>query len=213
MPFDFLKQSIAAIATARRRRELIQHRAFYDELTGLPNRYLFGDRLEQALARAQRRPCSFALAFIDIDRFKMVNDAFGHCVGDELLRHIGACLTATLRAGDTAARFGGDEFVLLLLDVSGAAVVDGAIARLNNALHQPVSIDGHDLAPSCSIGVSLFPRDGADASSLLKQADVAMYARKKTSRAQVQTIAASSTSMPEPNRMRRESSGLNRSPT
>ena len=183
MPFNLLKQSIAAIATAGRQRELIQHRAFYDELTGLPNRYLFGDRLEQALARAHRRPCGFAVAFIDIDRFKMVNDVCGHCVGDKLLRHIGACLTSTLRAGDTAARFGGDEFVLLLLDLSDVAVANGAIERLDTALRQPVRIDGHDLAPSCSIGVSVFPQDGADAHSLLKQADVAMYAQKNTGRA------------------------------
>jgi diguanylate cyclase (GGDEF)-like protein len=189
-----LKQSMGVIARAKRRRKHIEHRAFHDELTGLPNRYLFSDRLEQALAQAHhRRPCSFAVAFIDIDRFKIVNDAFGHGAGDELLRHIAACLTATLRAGDTAARLGGDEFVLLLVDVSDAAVVHREIDRINTALRQPVSIDGHYLAPSCSIGVSFFPQDGVDARSLLKRADAAMYAKKNAGRANLQGITASST--------------------
>jgi diguanylate cyclase (GGDEF)-like protein len=194
MRFNLLKQSLTAIATTRRRRrDLIEYRAFYDEVTGLPNRYLFRDRLEQALAQAQRRPCTFAVAFIDIDKFKMVNDAFGHYVGDGLLRHIGACLTTTLRAGDTAARLGGDEFVLLLLDISDVAMVYGAIDRINNALREPVRIDGHDLAPSCSIGISLFPQDGVDGPSLLKRADAAMYAQKYSVRPNPQANIASST--------------------
>jgi diguanylate cyclase (GGDEF)-like protein len=124
------------------------------------------------------------VAFIDIDRFKLVNDAFGHWVGDQLLRHVGVCLTSALRTGDTAARLGGDEFVLLLLDVTDAAVgLYGVLDRIDHALRRPTQIDGHELTLSCSMGVSLFPRDGADAASLLRRADAAMYAKKNIGRA------------------------------
>lgn len=179
MQFPRLKQTVATILAARQRRRQIVYRAFYDELTGLPNRYLFVDRLDQALARRPRQTPGFAVIYVDVDHFKAVNDQFGHWAGDELLKHVGVCLTATLRAGDTVARLGGDEFALLLLDVCDAGRVGAAIDRLHDALRHPARIDGRDLAVSCSIGFSLFPQDGIDAVRLLRQADTSMYLHKR----------------------------------
>lgn len=183
MRLELFKRTIEAITASRQLRQQIERRAHYDELTGLANRHLLRDRLEQAVAHARRQNHGFAVVFIDVDRFKRVNDRFGHCVGDELLRHVGARLSATLRAGDTAARLGGDEFVLLLLEVDDAAAVSTALERLYHALRQPVRIEEREFEVSCSIGCSLFPRDGIDPSSLLRQADLAMYMRKDAARA------------------------------
>lgn len=157
--------------------------AYYDELTGLANRHLLRDRLEQAVAHARRHAHGFAVIFIDVDRFKVINDCFGHSVGDELLKHVGLRLAATLRAGDTAARLGGDEFVLLLPGVDDTAMASATVDRINDALSQPITIEKRELEVSCSIGCSLFPQDGADGSSLLRQADHAMYVRKDATRA------------------------------
>lgn len=177
MRLTLLQRPMRAINTLLARRQQIRYRAFYDELTGLPNRYLFMDRLGQMLARAQRHPPGFTLVYLDVDDFKAVNDGFGHCVGDALLRHVGACLAAGLRSGDTAARLGGDEFALLL-DMDDASTVRAAIHRLEDALRRPVSIDDRQLAVSCSIGFSIYPHDGEDASMLLRRADIAMYGHK-----------------------------------
>jgi diguanylate cyclase (GGDEF)-like protein len=181
MQFTSLKRPVSTIATMLSRWQQIRYRAFHDELTGLPNRYLFSDRLEQTLARALRQPPGFALVYADVDGFKAVNDVLGHWAGDELLKHVGSCLAAGLRAGDTAARLGGDEFALLLLDVDDAVSVRAAIRRIEDALRPPLRIDGRELAVSCSIGFSIFPHDGADASMLLRQADMAMYRHKRGS--------------------------------
>lgn len=178
MGITLLKRPVTAINALLARRQQIHYRAFYDELTGLPNRYLFRDRLEQTLARAQRHPPGFAVVYVDVDGFKAVNDGHGHWIGDELLKHVGSCLSAGLRAGDTAARLGGDEFALLLLEVDDAPTVRSAIHRVEDALRRPASIDGRLLAVSCSIGFSIYPHDGVDASMLLRRADMAMYAHK-----------------------------------
>jgi diguanylate cyclase (GGDEF)-like protein len=178
MRFTLLQRPVTAINSLLTRRQQIRYRAFHDELTGLPNRYLFRDRLEQALARAQRHPPGFAVVYVDVDGFKAVNDGYGHWMGDELLRHIGSCLSAGLRAADTAARLGGDEFALLLQDVDDAHTVRAAIQRVEEALHRPVRIDGRRLDVSCSVGFSLYPHDGVDASMLLRHADMAMYTHK-----------------------------------
>jgi len=180
MQFTMLKQTMTAFMAARERRRQILYRAFHDELTGLPNRYSFRDRLEEALAGRRAPSKGFAVIYVDVDRFKVVNDQFGHSAGDELLKHVGACLAATLRAGDTAARVGGDEFALLLLDVGDTSQVDAAVHRLHDALRHPARIDDRNVMVSCSIGFSLFPQDGSDAHRLLHQADMSMYRHKRS---------------------------------
>ncbi|MGH8490203.1 MAG: putative bifunctional diguanylate cyclase/phosphodiesterase [Gammaproteobacteria bacterium] len=169
---------------ARRASETRMHQlAFYDGLTGLPNRALFEDRLRMALARAQRADEGMALLFLDLDRFKAVNDSLGHPAGDGLLREIAARLSRCLREGDTAARWGGDEFIILVPDLPGerqaaaqaAAVV---IEKIREVLARPVMVEGQEIEVSTSIGVVLHPWDGTNVVDLIKHADTAMYQAK-----------------------------------
>lgn len=180
---SLLQQVVDSIIAAIEERRRIRHLAFHDELTGLPNRYLFADRLAQALERARRTSERFAVLYVDVDRFKHVNDGFGHLAGDALLQHVASCLAATLRAGDTVARLGGDEFALVLHGVGDKADAQGAIDRIHEALRLPVAIDGNALSASCSIGYSIYPDDGVDANALLKRADLTMYACRRRNRA------------------------------
>jgi diguanylate cyclase (GGDEF)-like protein/PAS domain S-box-containing protein len=156
----------------------MEHRALHDELTGLPNRSLLADRFEQALLSADRSGTNVGLLLLDLERFKEVNDTFGHHYGDELLRQIGPRLTSVLRSADTIARVGGDEFAVLLLDVHG---VDGAtdVAKtLKSALAVPFQVEGVDLDVDASIGVVISGEHGHDAGTLMQHADVAMYVAK-----------------------------------
>jgi diguanylate cyclase (GGDEF)-like protein/PAS domain S-box-containing protein len=154
--------------------------AFHDDLTGLPNRRVFLDRLEQALRRSQRRGAVHAVLFADVDRFKLVNDSVGHQAGDRLLVTIAERLSAALRPGDTLARFGGDEFTVLLEDVSGVADAEGVAARLLESLHAPISLpDGHEVVAAVSIGITL-ASGTASADDVLHDADVAMYQAKSS---------------------------------
>ncbi|MGE5347567.1 MAG: EAL domain-containing protein [Acidithiobacillales bacterium] len=168
--------------TERLRTEaLIEHQAYHDILTGLPNRLLLQDHLELALAHRQRSGEPFAVLFLDIDRFKPVNDTLGHSVGDRLLRAAGERLRATTRAGDTVARVGGDEFVLLLTNVSKEHV--GSVAqKILEAVSEPFHVDGHPIFVTTSIGIAVAPVDGDDASTLLKNADNALYRAKDLGR-------------------------------
>ena len=160
---------------------LIEHQAYHDVLTGLPNRLLLQDHLELALAHRQRGGESFAVLFLDIDRFKPVNDTLGHAVGDRLLRAAGERLRAATRAGDTVARVGGDEFVLLLSDVEKEHV--GSVAqKILEALAEPFHIDGHPIFVTTSIGIAVAPGDGDEAQTLLKNADNARYKAKDLGR-------------------------------
>jgi diguanylate cyclase (GGDEF)-like protein len=156
----------------------LRHMAQHDALTGLPNRALFDDRLGQELARARRRDGFFALAFLDLDKFKPINDNFGHAVGDRVLQQVAKRLQECIRAEDTVGRIGGDEFVLLLTGLLTPDSVLDLAEKIRQRLHESFVVDGHRLTLSCSIGVAIYPRDGTDAITLTKIADDAMYRAK-----------------------------------
>jgi diguanylate cyclase (GGDEF)-like protein len=158
--------------------ERLQHMAQHDALTELPNRVLFLDRLKQAVARARWHERLVAVLFVDMDRFKTINDTLGHEVGDKLLQALAERFTASVREGDTVARFGGDEFVVLLDDVASEKDIGVVAQKVLEALAPPFAIDGQDLYITASIGVSLYPNDGEDSTTLLKNADIAMYRAK-----------------------------------
>ncbi len=160
----------------------LERQATHDALTGLANRNLLNDRLQQAIARAERLHSLIAVLFIDLDHFKYVNDSLGHAVGDELLKAVAATISGSVRTEDTVARLGGDEFVLVMADAQEESDVLIAMARMLEAVSRQYVVAGHELHMSCSIGASLYPRDGADAGTLLKNADTAMYRAKEGGR-------------------------------
>ena len=157
----------------------IRFQATHDSLTGLPNRAILADRLGQTLAAARRRRQSAAVLFIDLDGFKKVNDALGHRAGDLMLREVGKRLESRIRAEDTAARWGGDEFVLVLSQLDDEHAAIGLADGVVELLEQPFDLDGQPAFISASIGISLFPRDGDDGDALLLRADTAMYRAKR----------------------------------
>jgi diguanylate cyclase (GGDEF)-like protein/PAS domain S-box-containing protein len=169
--------------------EQLEHQASHDALTGLPNRALFGDRMAQAIAYAQRYGHSVWVAFIDLDNFKLVNDSEGHQSGDELLCTVGARLSACLDDGDTVARLGGDEFLLLMPDTNGRAM-SILLERVLDAVSAPVALGKQLFTVTCSIGVSVYPNDGVEPQQLLKHADIAMYRAKEAGRNQIQFYEA-----------------------
>lgn len=160
----------------------IERLAFFDSLTGLPNRILLKDRLSQMLTRAGRHQEKVALLFIDLDRFKEVNDTLGHSCGDQLLQVIAERLEASLRSSDTVARLGGDEFVVLLEGIADREGVAEVAEKLLEALSQPVQLGDREVYTGGSIGISLFPSDGEDVDTLFKNADTAMYHAKEGGR-------------------------------
>jgi diguanylate cyclase (GGDEF)-like protein/PAS domain S-box-containing protein len=162
----------------------LDHIAHYDPLTDTPNRRLLGDRLEQAIARARRGGCSLAVCYLDLDGFKAINDRLGHAVGDALLVGVTHNLQHVLRADDTLARIGGDEFVLLLSDIATPEECSTILDRVLGATSIPVTVEEHVLSTSASIGVSLYPADDADADTLLRHADQAMYLAKEAGKNQ-----------------------------
>ena len=159
----------------------IQRMAHYDQLTGLPNRTLLKDQFRHAAAMAQRKGEHIAVMFLDLDHFKDINDTLGHDIGDQMLVQVAQRITHTLRASDTMARQGGDEFVLVLTDTDGEGALRVA-AKLLEVVAQPYDIGPHQLRTSVSIGVSMFPEDGTDLETLSKNADAAMYQVKHDSR-------------------------------
>ncbi|WP_338759152.1 EAL domain-containing protein [Massilia sp. METH4] len=170
------------ITLVKENEKKLDHLAHHDSLTGLPNRLLFNDRLQHALDRAQRSQEQLALLFIDLDRFKNVNDTLGHHIGDELLKQVAVVLSERLRDGDTLARLGGDEFVVLLEDTSGEYAATLVAEKLVAIFEQPFLVAGHELFVTCSIGISMYPHDGADLNVLIRNADVAMYQAKARGR-------------------------------
>jgi diguanylate cyclase (GGDEF)-like protein/PAS domain S-box-containing protein len=162
--------------------EHMSHMAQYDVLTHLPNRALFDDRLHQAIAAAQRHKEHLALMFLDLDKFKPVNDTYGHGVGDLLLKEAAQRIQDCLRESDTAARIGGDEFVILLPTIETERDAKKVGEKILHALNQPFELAGHSLQISSSIGVAVYPKHGRDEKLLVKSADIAMYHAKKNGR-------------------------------
>lgn len=170
------------ISEQKQAEEKLLHMATHDALTGLPNRTLLQDRLAQAIGYADRLRHLVAILFIDIDRFKNINDSLGHIVGDTLITTLAQRLRGAVRAVDTVARVGGDEFVVVLTDIQREADVNQVISSLLTAIGEPVAVDGHALTVTASIGIGLYPHDGQDVTSLLKNADTAMYRAKDAGR-------------------------------
>ena len=167
---------VARDITERKKAELIiNYQAYHDLLTGLPNRALFRDRLGLAIAQARRSKEMLAVMFIDLDRFKLVNDTLGHVAGDELLQAVSTRFKGCLREGDTMARVGGDEFMLLLSSLNGRADAEMVARKLVNSLQEPFHIDGQELFVNVSIGIALHPEHGKTIDNLIKHADIAMY--------------------------------------
>jgi len=195
-PFHVHEVRQSAIALGRRRRaeNRIRQLAYYDEVTRLPNRALFLERLGQALAAAQRHHRPMALLFLDLDNFKRINDSLGHAIGDLLLTEAARRLASSLRASDAVAldrvragkelvaRLGGDEFTVLLPELNHAEDAGEVAHRLITALSQPLQLGGHEIAITASIGIAVFPDDGTDVDSLVKHADMAMYFTKREGR-------------------------------
>jgi len=159
--------------------EAVKFMAMHDALTGLPNRLMFNERLARAIAQARRYSRSLAVLFVDLDRFKVINDTLGHEAGDSLLKEAAQRLTDNLRAEDSVARLGGDEFVVLLSEVADPLYVGAVSRKLIDALAAPFTIGGREYCITASIGVSAFPEDGTDPATLLKNADIAMYRAKE----------------------------------
>jgi diguanylate cyclase (GGDEF)-like protein len=170
------------VSAARASALQMTHSAHHDFLTGLPNRMLLNDRIGQAIALAPRRKKKLALLFLDLDGFKQINDSLGHAAGDKLLQSIAKRLVDCVRGADTVSRQGGDEFVVLLSDVERSVDVGVTASRMLQAVAEPHSIDQHDVSVTASIGVSVYPDDGKDTETLIKNADTAMYRAKENGR-------------------------------
>jgi len=170
---------LTALVASRKSREELRTLAYHDNLTGLPNRSLLQDRLAVAIAHARRQATRLAVLFLDLDDFKRVNDSFGHGFGDRLLVELSCRVHASVRAGDTVARYGGDEFVVLLNEVSGPADAARVATKVLEALRPPFRLDGLQVTVAVSVGMSVFPDDGTSGDELLRQADGAMYRDKQ----------------------------------
>lgn len=167
------------IQNSNRQAELLQHQAMYDNLTNLPNRVLFADRLQQAIRVKRREKTPFGLICLDLDRFKVINDRLGHYAGDQVLVYVGNRIRACLRESDTLARMGGDEFAVLLSTVIN---LEGAVAtakKILRVLEEPLEIAGQKITAGASLGIVLFPEHGEDPGVLMRAADAAMYAAKQ----------------------------------
>ena len=164
--------------------EADRHASLHDDLTGLPNRALFNDRLEHGIAQARRHDSTLAVMFVDLDDFKIINDTHGHDAGDSVLRTIAARLKENTRSDDTVSRHGGDEFLYLLMEIGGEKDVTLIAEKLIKSIQMPcdVSLPGHtlNLSVKASIGIAVFPTCGGTADALIKSADTAMYHAKKT---------------------------------
>jgi len=167
------------VSTEGEGNERLFHLAHYDSLCDLPNRLLFYDRLKQAISRSRRADNRIAVMFMDLDGFKQVNDEFGHGVGDELLQQVSKRIVSILRDTDTIARIGGDEFTLIINDISSISSIESIAEKILSEIQESYTLHDHVFSISASIGISLFPDDSDDMNMLVKQADIAMYKAKK----------------------------------
>ena len=172
---ELLKQEVNQLAQAVAQARRFSH---YDQLTGLPNRTLLLDRFNQAAARAARQRKQVAVLFLDLDGFKSINDSLGHAAGDEVLRQVAARLTASIRTSDTACRYGGDEFVILLPELECRESAVAATEKIRAHLGTPYLIDRTTIQITASIGMAVYPTDGTELGDLLKQSDAGMYCNK-----------------------------------
>lgn len=177
-----IKARIRAHLQLKRAQDRLGYQAGHDPLTGLPNRSLLADRLHQAISFAERYGGLVAVAYIDLDKFKAVNDRFGHKAGDQLLVEVAYRLQSSVRESDTIARIGGDEFVVVLYDQDNEGVITRAMQRILDAISASIAFDGIVFNPTCSIGFACFPQDGRDVDTLLRNADTAMYRAKELGR-------------------------------
>jgi diguanylate cyclase (GGDEF)-like protein/PAS domain S-box-containing protein len=178
------------ISERKRAEERLSYLAYYDTLTGLPNRALLHESLRRSLAEADRHGRSVAVMMLDLDRFKIINDTLGHAVGDGLLKTAGERLAGAVRPGDTVARLGGDEFALVLADVANTDDVAHVVRKILARFGEPVHVAGHELHVTPSIGITLYPVDGGDIDDLLRNADTAMYKAKERGRNNFQFFTA-----------------------
>jgi diguanylate cyclase (GGDEF)-like protein/PAS domain S-box-containing protein len=187
---EVLQATLVDITERKVAEERVQSLAYYDGLTGLPNRILLRDRLSKALATALRQEHKVALLFLDLDRFKIINDSLGHSVGDLLLQEVAVRLNSCAREEDTVARLSGDEFLIVLTNVRDIPDVAVAAERFMDAMTAGFVIQGHSLSISCSLGVSIFPEHGGDSETLITNADAAMYRAKEAGRNTFQLFTA-----------------------
>jgi len=158
----------------------VRHLAYHDGLTGLPNRSLLQDRFHQAMSQSERHHKPLALLMLDLDEFKRVNDKLGHASGDKLLQAVALRLTEGIRGADTACRYGGDEFVIMLSEIDSPNIATALAVEIGGRLSKPYIIDGHKIHIAASVGVAVYPGDGRTFDDLMKQADIAMYRTKGT---------------------------------
>ena len=170
------------ISKAKQAEEKLVYLANHDTLTGLPNRMSFSEQLDRIIERARRSRCTVAIVYVDLDRFKLINDTLGHAVGDLYLKRLAERMQSSLRKQDALARWGGDEFIIALDDAGSQAGIADAVTRLLVNLAEPIYTEGHELIPTASVGISCFPQDGRVAVDLIKAADTAMYRAKQLGR-------------------------------
>lgn len=177
--FQFISNQVASAISRTQMHERLIHAAGHDPLTALANRGLFEDRLQRVLARVRRNPARFAILYIDLDKFKEVNDLHGHFTGDRVLKEVAARLKSCVRESDTVARIGGDEFVLLLNQISRSSDAQNVAEKIRVALDLPIKHNGNHLLITPSIGIAIYPDHGSNIESLLHYADKAMYSGKR----------------------------------
>ncbi|MBU1394954.1 MAG: EAL domain-containing protein [Gammaproteobacteria bacterium] len=178
----FFEGTVVDITERKQHEAKLEHLASHDSLTGLPNRSLLRDRIDQAIVKARREGSKVAVVFVDLDHFKLINDSLGHHVGDRLLLEVAARLVTCVRSHDSVARQGGDEFVLVLTEQHGDTETLAIISRLLEVISRPWMNDGQEFGLSCSVGISCYPQDGDDPDTLLRCADAAMYKAKASGR-------------------------------
>jgi diguanylate cyclase (GGDEF)-like protein len=185
MPFEMdgttaVQVVIRDVTEKKKQDEYIRYLALHDKLTGLPNRELLADRILKAMKRRGRDSLKNAVIYLDLDAFKPINDTLGHDAGDKALQEIAVRLEDSIRASDTAARIGGDEFVILLEGVTGLEEISAVAERILEKINEPLNIDDHEFLVGASLGVSVYPDDSQDHSDLMSMADKAMYYVKET---------------------------------